>query len=155
MTTSDNFDFTGGEAGNGACLAGSEPCLHLVRPVLVGDPLASGGDPLTGFFNTAAFARPARGNYGNAARNVVKRPGLINTNFAVFKNVRFTAIRWRRSSACEIYNLFNTVEFQDIDRTARFDPAGNQINPNFGTSVGIANPTRPPRIVQLSVRFNF
>jgi hypothetical protein len=154
MTTSDNFDFTGGEAGNGACLAGSEPCLHLVRPVVVGDPLASGGDPLTGFFNTGAFARPARGNYGNADRNVVKRPGLINTNFAVFKNVRFSdslASQFR----LEIYNLFNTVEFQDIDRTARFDPAGNQINPNFGTAVGIANPTRPPRIVQLSIRFNF
>jgi hypothetical protein len=72
----------------------------------------------------------------------------------VFKNLRFTdslASQFR----VEIYNLFNTVEFQDIDRTARFDPAGNQINPNFGTSVGIANPTRPPRIVQLSVRFNF
>ena len=75
FTTSDNFDFTGGEAGNGACLAGSEPCLHIVRPVLVGDPLAGSGDPLTGFFNTAAFARPARGTYGNAPRNVVKKPG--------------------------------------------------------------------------------
>src|SRR5262249_5265352 len=53
ITTTDNFDFTGGEAGNGQCLAGNEPCLHLVRPVLVADPLSSGGDPLTGFFNTA------------------------------------------------------------------------------------------------------
>src|SRR5262249_56018003 len=64
MTTTDNFDFTGGEAGNGACINGNEPCLHVVRPVLVGDPLAGGGDPQTGFFNTAAFARPARGDYG-------------------------------------------------------------------------------------------
>jgi hypothetical protein len=55
----------------------------------------------------------------------------------------------------EIYNLFNQVEFQDIDRTARFDPAGNQINPNFGTAIGIAAPTRPPRVIQLSARINF
>ena len=89
MTTSDGFDFTGGEAGNGACLAGSEPCLHLVRPVIVGDAMNASGDPLTGLLNTAAFARPARGNYGSLARNVVQKPGLINTNFAVFKNVRF------------------------------------------------------------------
>jgi hypothetical protein len=154
FTTSDNFDFTGGEAGNGACLAGSEPCLHLVRPVVVGDPLAGGGDPLTGFFDTKAFARPTRGTYGDAARNVVRKPGLVNTNFAVFKNVRFGA-NLAAQFRVEIYNLFNTVEFQDIDRTARFDATGTQINPNFGTAIGISNPTRPPRVTQLSLRFNF
>src|SRR5262249_52315267 len=113
------------------------------------------GDPLTGFFNTAAFARPARGNYGaGTARNVVKKPGLVNTNFAIFKNVSFGGSKAAQFRA-EIYNLFNQVEFQDIDRTARFDAAGNQINPNFGTAIGISSPTRPPRVVQLSVRLNF
>src|SRR5262249_9103414 len=87
FTTSDSFDFTGGEAGTGACLAGNEPCLHLVRPVLVGDPRSGGSDPLAGFFNTGAFARPPRGSYGNTPRNVVQKPGVVNTNFAVFKNV--------------------------------------------------------------------
>jgi hypothetical protein len=154
FTTTDSADFTGGEAGNAACLAGTEPCLHLVRPNLVADPLAGGGDPLTGFFNTAAFARPARGTYGNAPRNVVKKPGLINTNFAVFKNVSFGGSKAAQFRA-EIYNLFNQVEFQDIDRTARFDTTGAQINPNFGTAIGIASPTRPPRVIQLSVRVNF
>ena len=38
---------------------------------------------------------------------------------------------------------------------ARFDASGNQINPNFGTAIGIASPTRPPRVIQLSVRLNF
>jgi hypothetical protein len=56
---------------------------HLVRPVLIGEPLSGGGNPLAGFFNTAAFARPARGTYGDAPRNVVRKPGLINTNFAI------------------------------------------------------------------------
>ena len=40
----------------------------------------------------------------------------------------------------EVYNVLNHTEFQDIDRTARFDPAGKQINPNFGTAIGIAHP---------------
>jgi hypothetical protein len=154
MTTSDSFDFTGGEAGNAACLAGSEPCLHLVRPVIVGDPIKAGGDPLTGMLNVAAFARPARGNYGSLERNVVQKPGLVNTNFAVFKNVHFRD-RLAAQFRVEVYNLFNTVEFQDIDRTVRFDASGNQINPNFGTAIGISNPTRPPRVVQLSLRLNF
>jgi hypothetical protein len=121
---------------------------------MVGDPFAGGGDPLTSFFNTAAFARPAAGTYGNAPRNAVKKPGLVNTNFAVFKNVKFGGSRAAQLRA-EIYNLFNQVEFQDIDRTARFDATGAQINPNFGTAIGIASPTRPPRSVQLSVRLNF
>jgi hypothetical protein len=56
---------------------------------------------------------------------------------------------------CEVYNLFNQVPFQDIDRTARFDATGAQTNTNFGTAIGVANPTRPPRTVQLSARFNF
>jgi Carboxypeptidase regulatory-like domain/TonB-dependent Receptor Plug Domain len=158
MTTTDAFDFTGGEAGNGACLAGTEsitaPCLHLVRPNIIADPMTGGGDPLTGFFNTAAFARPARGSYGNSGRNVVKKPGLVNTNFAVFKNFSFNGSKAAQFRA-EIYNLFNQVEFQDIDRTARFDTTGAQINPNFGTAIGIASPTRPPRVVQLSVRLTF
>ena len=158
MTTSDGFDFTGGEAGNGACLAGTEslttPCLHLVRPDIIANPMAGGGDPLTGFFNTAAFARPARGTFGTSGRNVVQKPGLVNTNFAIFKNVGFGTSRAAQVRV-EIYNLFNTIEFQDIDRTARFDTSGNQINPNFGTAVGIASPTRPPRTVQLSLRLNF
>ena len=79
---------------------------------------------------------------------------MINTNFAVFKNVSFGGSKAAQFRA-EIYNLFNQVEFQDIDRTARFDATGAQINPNFGTAIGIANPTRPPRVVQLSVRLNF
>ena len=38
---------------------------------------------------------------------------------------------------------------------ARFAATGAQINPNFGTAIGITNPTRPPRVIQLSVRLNF
>jgi hypothetical protein len=47
------------------------------------------------------------------------------------------------------------VQFQDIDRTARLGATGAQINPNFGTAIGITNPTRPPRVIQLPVRLNF
>jgi hypothetical protein len=155
IATTDNFDFTGGEAGNGQCLAGNEPCLHLVRPVLVADPLSGGGDPLTGFFNTAAFARPARGNYGNAPRSVVRKPGFTNTNLAIFKNFPLGASSRTAQFRVETYNLFNQVEFQDIDRTARFDTTGKQVSTTFGTAFGIGNPTRPPRIIQLSLRVNF
>ena len=73
---------------------------------------------------------------------------MFNTTFAVFKNVNFGRGKAAQLRA-EIYNLLNQVEFQDIDRTARFDAGGAQINPNFGTAIGISHPTRPPRVIQL------
>src|SRR5436190_14253235 len=155
FTTPDNFDFTGGEGGMGGCLAGSDPCARNVRPVLVGDPVAGGGDPLTGWFNTAAFARPSgRGDYGNAPRNAVQRPGTRNWNLAIFKNFKAGGSRAFQFRA-EIYNVLNTVQFVDIDRAAVFDAAGRQTKSTFGTAFGINSPTAPPRIIQLSARFSF
>jgi len=155
LATSDNFDFTGGDGGTGGCLQGSGDCTRIVRPVVIGDPMAGGGDPLTGFFNTAAFARPSGvGDYGNAPRNVVRQPGIRNWNLSLFKNFNAAGHRTFQYRV-EAYNLLNSVQFKDIDRTARFDPAGNQINPNFGAGVAISNPTRAPRVLQMSLRFSF
>jgi hypothetical protein len=152
LTTSDNFDFTGGEGGNGGDLGGG---LRIVRPDLVGDPMSGDRDPITGWFNTDAFARPGgRGDYGDTPRNVVQRPGINNWNLALFKNVPLGGTR-RLQVRLEGYNVLNHTQFQDIDRTARFDAAGQQINPNFGTAIGIGTPTRPPRVLQLSARFSF
>ena len=151
FTTTDNFDFTGGEGGQGTDLGGG---FRTVRPDLLSDPLAGGGDPSPASSTPPRSAGRRKGAYGTSPRNVVQKPSILNTNFAVFKNVSFGGSRAAQFRA-EIYNLFNQIEFQDIDRTARFDTNGNQINPNFGTAIGIANPTRPPRTVQLSVRLNF
>src|SRR4029453_15895606 len=70
FTTTDNFDFTGGEGGQGEDLNG----IRLVRPNVNGDPMGSGGDAITGWFNTAAFTRPAgRSDTGHPPRNVLPR----------------------------------------------------------------------------------
>jgi hypothetical protein len=149
FTTPDNFDFTGGEGGQATDLGGG---LRNVRPVLNGDPMDGGGDPLTGWFNTAAFARPAgRNDYGNAPRNAVQRPGINNWNLAVFKNFKAGGSRAFQFRA-EIHML-NTVQFIDIDRAAVFDATGRQTKATFGTAFGINTPTAPPRIIQLSARF--
>jgi hypothetical protein len=55
----------------------------------------------------------------------------------------------------EVYNVLNHTQFNDIDRNAQFSATGQQVSPNFGTAIGIATPTRPPRVIQLSVRLNF
>jgi hypothetical protein len=147
FTTADTFDFTGGESGQGGEI--------FVRTVVVGDPMAGERDPVTGWFDTAAFQRPSgRGDYGNSPRNVVQRPGVKNWNLALFKNVPFGGHR-AFQLRIEAYNVLNTVQFQDIDRAAVFNAAGVQTKATFGTAVGINNPTRPPRVIQLSLRFNF
>ena len=152
LTTTDNFDFTGGDGGTGGDLGGG---LRIVRPDMACDPMANTGSPLTGWFDTACFTRPSgRGDYGDAPRNSVRRPGIKNWNLALFKNFQIggrKSVQYR----LEAYNVLNNVQFSDVDRTARFDPAGAQVNANFGTAIGIANPTRPPRVIQMSVRFNF
>jgi carboxypeptidase family protein len=151
FTTTDNFDFTGGEGGQAQDVNG----IRYVRPNVSGDPNDFDGNPITGWFNTAAFTRPrGRGDIGNSERNVVERPGINNWDLALFKNFRLGGSRTFQFRA-EAYNVLNHTQFVDIDRTARFDANGNQINPNFGTAIGINSPTRPPRIIQLSVRVNF
>ena len=45
-------------------------CARNVRPVLVGDPMAGGGDPLTGWFNTALLT-----------------PGIIHQPLTLLRNV--------------------------------------------------------------------
>jgi hypothetical protein len=148
LTTVDNFDFTGGDGGTGSDLGGG---FRVVRPRLVGDPKAGNPDPLTGWFNTAAFTRPAgRGDYGNTPRNVIQRPGISNWNLAAFKNFSLGEKR-RFQLRAEAYNVLNHTQFSDINRSARFDAAGVQTDPTFG----LATISRAPRIVQVSVRLSF
>ena len=160
LGTTDGFDFTGGDGGNGASLGGvsvvggsatsGNDGLRVVRPNMVGDPMAGDRDPLTGWFNTAAFARPARGEYGNTPRTVIERPGINNWNLALFKNFALGGSRVFQYRL-EAYNLLNHLQFSDIDRTATFNPQGQQVNANFG----IANTSRQARVIQMSIRFSF
>jgi hypothetical protein len=158
LTTTDNFDFTGGDGGNGVGLGGasgppngSGDQLRTVRPDMIANPTPGDRDPFTGWFNTAAFKRPSgRGDYGDAPRNPIQRPGINNWNLAAFKNFSVGGSRVLQFRA-ELYNVLNTTQISDIDRNARFDPAGNMVNPNFGRAT-ISN---PPRLIQLALRFTF
>jgi hypothetical protein len=74
----------------------------------------------------------------------------VNSNISAFKNFaigsrRRIQVRW------EMYNEFNQVNWSKIDTNAQFDPAGAQVNANFGK----ATEARDPRIMQGAVRFSF
>jgi len=102
-----------------------------------------GGDQRTldRWFDTSAFVT-ARGHYGTSGRNILTAPGLVNMDFAVFKNFPITEtksiqFRW------ENYNFTNTPPF---------DPPTLEISSgNFGriTSAGLG------REMQFALRFEF
>jgi len=138
LSTTDNFDFVGGTEG--------------ARPNMTADPRLSPSDRTTDrWFDTSVFQRPSgRGDFGNEPRNVIQLPGINNWNLALFKNFRLATNRSFQFRV-EAYNVLNTIQYSDVDRGAKFDAAGNQVNANFGR----VNTARNPRIMQLSLRFTF
>jgi hypothetical protein len=138
-------DFTGGEVN--------------ARPFVLCNPNrraenAADGTPV--LVDASCFARPTtRGELGNASRNMIRKPGVINFDLALFKNIRLREkvglqFRW------ETYNLFNHTNFSDINTDLTFsrNTTTNQIvlsNQIFGQPTS----ARSPRVMQGSLRLSF
>jgi len=138
FTTVDGTDINGGGDG--------------IRIIVNGDPtLPREERSLTQWFDTSVFSRPARGNPGNSPKDVVRGPGLTNFDLTLFKNIPLGADRRRLQLRWEVYNLFNQVQFNGVNTTARFDAQGNQVNQLFGQVTS----TRTPRVMQVAVRVVF
>ncbi len=136
FSTTDGTDLTGGGDGQ--------------RVNIVGNGFEN-GNTFYHWFNPAAFARPGRNDPGDAAKVVVRNPGVNNWDLALAKKfpikseTRSVQLRW------EAYNAFNHTQYSSINTAARFDPAGAQVNALFGQVTG----TRSPRVMQGSLRFTF
>src|SRR5262245_55110873 len=147
-TASDGADITGG----GDLARATNVAAGSLVPNVAGDPNLPRGDrSLTQWFNTAAFSRPARGDAGNSPKDVIRGPGVTNSDVTLFKNIPFGASGRRLQLRWEIYNVFNQVQFATVDATARFDAAGSQLNTRFGQVIT----TRAPRVMQIAVRVVF
>ena len=111
--------------------------------------LPSGQRTHAQWFNTAAFANPTPGTWGNSGRNSLEGPGTKTVDFSFFKNTPLTESKVLQVRA-EFFNLFNTPQFNNPGATA-------------GTSsIGIisgagSEPTfqRIERQVQLAAKINF
>jgi hypothetical protein len=128
------------------------PTDTAARPNLVANPVISRGERSFGHnFNTAAFAPPVIGTPGNAAKDLVRGPGINNFDASLFKNIRLPYERLRLQLRCEAYNALNHTQFSALDTSVRFDAAGRQIN----TALSQYTAARQPRRAQLSLRLNF
>ena len=82
------------------------------------------------------------GRFGNFGRNVLRGPGFVNWQLAVFKRTRITE-RQSLEFRAGFFNLFNQAQF--------INPIGDIGSTNFGRILETAE----PRIVQFSLRYMF
>ncbi len=116
-----------------------------LRPNQIANPDLGicGGSPLS-FFNTAAFATPPTGQYGNEHRGAIEGPCKFNWNMSLAKSFRFGPrerhhldIRW------EVQNLTNTPVLSGVSATLGSSSFGRV------TSAGSM------RTMDVMARFNF
>jgi hypothetical protein len=144
FTTTDNADIVGG-----LCAVGTANCGDANRVLVTANPRLA--DPsFERWFNTSAFARPARGDEGNAPRHPIRLPGRHNWDVSVSKILTGRLGRGVQFRA-EFYNIFNINQWTAVDTVARFDAQGRQVNARFGQVTAAAD----PRIIQLSLRAMF
>jgi hypothetical protein len=112
------------------------------RPNVIGDTKLDTPSP-SGWWNKPAFEVPALGNYGNAGRNSLRGPGLVNMDFSLFKNFPYRENVEFFQFRTEIFNLTNHPQF--------LLPNRNVNNVAFGT----VSRARDARQIQLSLRMSF
>jgi hypothetical protein len=85
---------------------------------LSGNRAAYDGSPLNydyenpdEFFNTAGFSDPAPDTIGNAGRNSVRRPGLVQLDASLFKNTKIGE-RFNVQFRWEVFNVLNRANFE-------------------------------------------
>ena len=129
-------DFDNSNTGQTTILGGSND-----RPNVISNPTLSNPTPQE-WFNTAAFAIPPRGNFGNAGRNIVEGPGYQTVNFSVVKNTAI-AERLNMQLRTEFFNLLNHNNFNLPDNFVG--------SPTFGQIVSAQDPRR----IQFALKFLF
>ena len=93
---------------------------------------------------------PERGTIGNAAKKILRGPGINNWNTTAQKNFPIRE-QWRIQFRCELYNAFNHTQFSAFDTSPRFDSQGNQLNARFSEYTA----SRTARQIQFALRLFF
>ncbi|PYT90284.1 MAG: hypothetical protein DMG36_20855 [Acidobacteria bacterium] len=95
------------------------------RPNVVGTPSANcGSGHLVGCIDSSAFALPAQFTFGNAGRNILVGPGLVDADFSVFKDFPIKE-RLKLQLRAEMFNIFNHTNFGSPNTTWNTGSFGN------------------------------
>jgi hypothetical protein len=138
FSTTTSMDITGSSEG--------------ARITVVGDPrLDKSEKTFDRNFNTSAFALTPVRSFGNAGVNILRGPGVNNWDISLRKGFPLWQEDRILEFRAEFYNAFNHTQFSDVDRTARFNPAGDQVNARFGAFTSALS----PRIISFALRLRF
>jgi hypothetical protein len=86
---------------------------------------------------------------GNARRNILAGPGLVNLDFSVYKNTRISE-KLTTQFRAEFFNVVNRANFQSpLDNNTIFDPSGN-LQVGVGALDKTANDSRE---IQFGLKF--
>lgn len=110
-------------------------------PDLIGDPNnIPGGKSKTNWFNTAAFAVPQAGHFGNALPNSLESQNLYLTHLSLIKHIALTD-RVKFQFITQMSNLFNHPQFLAPSGSISV-AGGNQFTSQVGTfsSLEVAKP---------------
>lgn len=138
------FPFTANLAGDTAGIGGGTGAI-LIRPNAVPGQnwkLPSGERTTARWFNTAAFAAPPAFQFGNAGRNIIIGPGLLNFDLMAARSFRLAesaSLQFRG----EFFNALNTPNYDIVGRILN--------NPQFG----VVQSQLPPRQIQFGLRLAF
>jgi Carboxypeptidase regulatory-like domain/TonB dependent receptor-like, beta-barrel len=116
--TGNFFGVTADASALNAVSAANRP--NVIRPVNYPDGIGPG----TTWFDTTAFTRAAPLQFGNAGKNILVGPGLLDYDTSIFRNFAVRE-RFRMQFRGEFFNVLNTPHFNNP--TASFD------SPAFGT----------------------
>ncbi len=94
------------------------------------------------WFNTAAYAAPAYGHYGNSGYGTVLGPGVIDFDIAFYKTFALTE-RVKLQFRGELFNAFNHTNFSAVSTSLG--------SGSFGQVTSAAD----PRIGEFALRLNF
>jgi len=111
------------------------------RPNVIGS-INSGPKTIKQWFNTAAFSKPATGNFGNAGRDIILAPGYTDLDATLARSFplpRESDLQFR----AEFFNIFNHPNF---------DPPNVTADSAAFASISSAE---APRQIQLALRVSF
>jgi hypothetical protein len=115
---------------------------NSLRPNRVPGQSISGAKTRVAWFNTAAFAAPNPGTYGNATRNSIQMPGTVSLSGSLSRTVSFGGTR-SFEARINANNALNTVRYSGVN---------TQIN---SSSFGQVNGAGAMRSLSYSAFFRF
>lgn len=105
------------------------------------------------YFDPKAFVLPAPGFYGNAGRNILMGPGLVNFDFSVTKRTRLHITEGANLDFhADFFNLLNRANFGTPSSLQVVNPANGQYIAGAGR---ISNTVTPSRQLQFGLKIIF